>query len=95
MSQLPVRFTLFVPIILFFQVHRDVKSENVLIDSNGYCLLADMGLAAVCELQSDQSQDEKGKSTTWHSPPISKRENHLLNPKEGAVVRKNRCYFIY
>jgi serine/threonine protein kinase len=72
------------------QVHRDVKSENILIDADGYCLLADMGLAAFCAPESDQTRDVKGQSSTWHSPPIGKRENHLINPKEGQVVRANR-----
>ena len=63
----------------------------MLIDSNGYCLLADMGLAANCDVAADQVQEIKGRSSFWHTAPIGKRENHLLNPKEGSVVRLNRC----
>ncbi len=76
----------------YFQVHRDVKSENVLIDSMGYCLLADMGLAAFCTPESDQTQAVKGRSSLWHNPPIEKRENHLLTQREGCIVRANRCF---
>ncbi len=63
----------------------------MLIDANGYCLLADMGLAAQCDLAADQSEAMAGRSTTWHTVPIGKRENLLLNPKEGSVIRMNRC----
>jgi hypothetical protein len=63
----------------------------VLIDANGYCLLADMGLAAHCDVAGDQAEEIAGKSSTWHTAPIGKRENHLLNPKEGSVMRLNRC----
>ena len=29
-------------------LHRDLKTENILFDAQGYCLLADMGLAVYC-----------------------------------------------
>lgn len=63
----------------------------MLIDANGYCLLVDMGLAAHCDVAADQAEEMAGKSSTWHTAPIGKRENHLLNPKEGSVMRLNRC----
>ena len=31
-------------------LHRDIKTENVLLDADGYCLLADMGLAVYCPI---------------------------------------------
>ena len=31
-------------------LHRDIKTENVLLDSDGYCLPADMGLAVYCPI---------------------------------------------
>ena len=72
------------------QIHRDVKSENILIDANGYCLLGDMGLAAVCDADENQSLEVKGRSSMWYCAPIAKRENHLLNPIEGSIIRRNR-----
>jgi serine/threonine protein kinase len=31
-------------------LHRDLKTENILLDADGYCLLADMGLAVYCPI---------------------------------------------
>lgn len=31
-------------------MHRDLKAENILFDAEGFCLLADMGLAAYCPI---------------------------------------------
>ena len=78
-------------------VHRDIKTENILIDANGYCLLADMGLACYCDEAADLSPPSAAGveprslgSSMWMEPNIKKHENHLINRREGASVRACR-----
>ncbi len=79
-------------------VHRDIKTENILIDANGYCVLADMGLACFCdEVAGDPvPQSAEGVepvtfgSSLWTEANIKKHENHLINRRQGVNVRGNR-----
>jgi len=78
-------------------LHRDIKTENILIDANGYCLLADMGLACYCDEAADVSPPSAAGveprslgSSMWMEPNIKKHENHLINRREGASVRACR-----
>jgi serine/threonine protein kinase len=81
-------------------LHRDIKTENILIDANGYCLLADMGLACRCEQVEGRpfppSPAVAGSSpkilgaSLWAEPNIDKYENHLINHRQGVSVRSNR-----
>jgi serine/threonine protein kinase len=83
-------------------LHRDIKTENILIDQNGYCLLADMGLSCFCEevaVDSASTSDQVLTSATavespstsfWAEPSIKKHENHLINQRHGSAVRATR-----
>jgi serine/threonine protein kinase len=79
-------------------LHRDIKTENILIDGQGYCLLADMGLACGCEaVEGDPfPQSPAGAApkvlgaSAWAEPNIDKYENHLINHRQGSNVRANR-----
>ena len=83
-------------------LHRDIKTENILIDQNGYCLLADMGLSCFCEevaVDSASTSDQVSTSAAaiesvgtsfWAEPSIKKHENHLINQRHGCAVRATR-----
>jgi len=79
-------------------LHRDIKTENILIDANGYCVLADMGLACHCdEVAGDPvPQSPEGVepvtlgSSLWNEANIKKHENHLINRRQNVNVRANR-----
>jgi serine/threonine protein kinase len=79
-------------------MHRDIKTENILINENGFCLLADMGLACFCEEVSGAPAPPSAPgvepktlgSTRWAEPNINKHENHLINIRQGENVRQNR-----
>ncbi len=79
-------------------LHRDIKTENILIDANGYCLLADMGLACHCEEVDGEPYPHSAAgvvprtlgASLWAEPNIEKYENHLINHRQGANVRCNR-----
>jgi serine/threonine protein kinase len=81
-------------------LHRDIKTENILIDANGYCLLADMGLACFCsEVSTDPVPPFAGDSapfgtSIWVETTLKKHENHLINQRQGAVLRANRSSFL-
>jgi serine/threonine protein kinase len=83
-------------------LHRDIKTENILIDANGYCLLADMGLACACEevaggpapRSAPGVQPATLGASLWTEPNIKKHENHLINQREGLNVRANRSSFL-
>jgi serine/threonine protein kinase len=83
-------------------LHRDIKTENILIDDNGYCLLADMGFACYCEEVVAQPTPASTSSlhtlslglSLWTEPAIKKHENHLIQQRQGSTMRVNRSSFL-
>jgi serine/threonine protein kinase len=83
-------------------LHRDIKTENILIDENGYCLLADMGLACFCEeltahcspISAPVANTATSSASLWAEPSIKKHENHLIHQRQGSTMRANRSSFL-
>jgi len=54
-------------------IHRDLKPENVILRENGYCVLADFGLAKIIDSQCKFSRTVCG-TAEYMAPEIIRRE---------------------
>lgn len=54
-------------------IHRDMKPENMVFDSEGYLRITDMGISR--ELREDNHQDTSG-TPGYMSPEVICRKNH-------------------
>ncbi len=63
--------------------HRDVKSANVLVkDSSGYCVLGDLGLALILDLDWDDRQMANSGQVQMHTVIVYRVIRHCsLMPK--------------
>jgi serine/threonine protein kinase len=66
-------------------LHRDLKTENILLDSDGYCLLADMGLAVYCPIARPPLCSHLGEPHTHSRVEVRKKvTNTMTKPLPAA-----------
>jgi serine/threonine protein kinase len=56
-------------------LHRDLKTENILLGADGYCLLADMGLAVYCPIARPPLCAHLGEPHTHSRVPVRPSSN--------------------
>lgn len=63
-------------------IHRDMKPENLVFDSDGYLRITDLGISR--EIRAENSQDTSG-TPGYMSPEVICRKNHSFAADYFAV----------
>lgn len=63
-------------------IHRDVKPENLVFDSNGYLRLTDFGIARVWE---PENNSENSGTPGYMAPEVMFKQNHGIAADYFAV----------
>lgn len=71
--------------------HRDVKSKNILIKSDGMCCIADLGMSIVETFDNNHSEDNDNESISY-SPFFENTftESHFLSLSHSSQALKNK-----